>query len=70
MPIVTVDLEFKFGQMVYLKTDIYQYPRQVVGVFLDISDTMLYKLQQGNSSSTHYAMGITADKDSVITLTN
>jgi hypothetical protein len=46
---------FKLGQLVYLKTDLDQLPRQVVAITFNISGgTPIYTLSSGDLSSGHH----------------
>ena len=65
--IVTIDLEFEPGQIVYLKTDEDQQPRLVVG-FYWVYGQLRYELMCGVTRSPHYADEITVDKNFVLTL--
>ena len=65
-----IEVSFRFGDIVYLKTDQDQKPRMVISYLVDKSNEVLYKLQQGTYSDYHYEMEITSEKDIILTTTN
>lgn len=68
---VTLDLSFDIGEAVYLKTDIDQFPRFVVGITIKPNRVVVYDLQSGDKAITsHYAFEISSEKDVLMTSTN
>jgi hypothetical protein len=55
--------EFNFGQVVYLKTDTEQYPRQVIGVKGTADGGILIHLISETESSLHYECEISEEPD-------
>lgn len=53
---------YNFGDMVYLKTDIEQKPRMVVGFILSGKDDLIYKLACAEEVSEHYEIEIVKNK--------
>lgn len=64
-----IDMAFEIGDQVYLKTDIDQRPRIVVGIILRESGH-LYQLVQGTIISDHYTMEISKEVNVLIKSTN
>ena len=51
--IITVDIQFNIGDLVYLVTDPYQYPRIITGIFLR-KTLVSYELSLGENLSAHF----------------
>lgn len=67
---VTVRCKFNYGQVVYVKTDINQDPRQVIGVQGTADGGMLIKLTIDGEASWHYECEISEDKDVMLAMSN
>jgi N-formylglutamate amidohydrolase len=67
---VTIRCKFNYGQIVYVKTDINQDPRQVIGVQGTADGGMLIKLTIDGDASWHYECEITEEKDIMLTMNN
>lgn len=61
--IITVDIEFAIGEIVYLKTDDEQRRRIVTAIKFCPDDSLLYELICGTLQSCHYAFEISAEED-------
>lgn len=64
--IVTIEIEFEIGQVVYLKTDTDQTPRMVTQIAISGSGGLLYRLTCGTNESFHYEIEISAEKNLVM----
>lgn len=60
-----VELPYKYGQTVYLKTDVEQYCRMVTGYKLGYN-TVLIELTCGTNISYHYEYEISEEKEVLI----
>jgi len=69
MPIL-IRCRLDFGQIVYVKTDIAQDPRQVIGVQGTADGGMLIKLSTDGDVTWHYECEISEDRDTVLAMTN
>jgi len=69
MPIL-IRCNFDYGQIVYVKTDIAQDPRQVIGVQGTADGGMLIKLSTDGDITWHYECEISEDRDTVLAMTN
>ncbi len=69
MPIL-IRCRFDFGQIVYVKTDIAQDPRQVIGVQGTADGGMLIKLSTDGDVTWHYECEISEDRDTVLAMSN
>lgn len=67
MPIVKLNLDFKIGQTVFLKTDTEQFERLVTGYFV-AQQAITYTLACGEITTDHYAFEMSADKNVLIGL--
>jgi N-formylglutamate amidohydrolase len=67
---VTVRCKFNYGQVVYVKTDINQDPRQVIGVQGTADGGMLIKLTIDGDASWHYECEISEEKDVMLAMSN
>lgn len=65
--ILTVDIPYPWGTIVYLKTDTEQRPYIVIGVKLCCDGGLLVELQAGTVSSFHYPVEISAEKNILLT---
>lgn len=66
----TIRCKFDYGQIVYVKTDINQDPRQVIGVQGTADGGMIIKLTIDGDASWHYECEITEEKDIILTMNN
>ena len=57
------DIEYKIGDLVYLVTDVEQYPRMITGIGLRANNNVTYCLALGAIESWHYPIEISAEKD-------
>lgn len=60
-----VDNQYNIGDIVYLKTDEDQLPRQVYSIELYHNGELMYKLVQGIQTSSHYEFELSYDKNLV-----
>ena len=67
---IMVRCKFDYGQVVYVKTDINQDPRQVIGVQGTADGGMLIKLTIDGDASWHYECEISEEKDVVLAMSN
>ena len=67
---ILVRCKFNYGQVVYVKTDITQDPRQVIGVQGTADGGMLIKLTIDGDASWHYECEISEEKDIMLTMNN
>lgn len=65
MAILTVDLKFSEGDIVYLATDPDQQPRMVVAILIE-GGRITYRLSMGQVTSWHGEMEIAAEKNVLI----
>jgi len=65
---IVVRCRFDYGQIVYVKTDIEQDPRQVIGVQGTADGGMLIKLSTDGNVSWHYECEITEEKDILLAI--
>lgn len=66
---MVIDNKFEIGDEVYLKTDIEQYCRIIIGMNISKVD-ISYTLSCGIVESTHYDFEISTEKDVLITSSN
>lgn len=64
-----IDFKYPFGDIVYLKTDIEQLPRQILQVSAT-SNGVMYQLTQETFVSWHYEFEIQAEKDIILSTSN
>jgi hypothetical protein len=64
--ILTVDIPFEWGDIVYLKTDVDQKPYIVIGVKCCADGGVLIELQSGTVNSSHYIIEIASEKNVLI----
>lgn len=62
MPVIKLNVEFKIGDTVYLKTDPEQYERLVIAYIVENKD-ISYQLACGEDQSIHSDYEISAEKD-------
>ena len=67
---IIIKSDLSYGQIVYLKTDIDQLPRQVVAIQGTADGGMLIKLVHELDISWHYRCEISTERDIVLTTTN
>lgn len=67
---VIIRSRFDYGQIVYVKTDIAQDPRQIVGIQGTADGGMLIKLSTDGDISWHYECEISDEKDVMLTMNN
>lgn len=58
---LNIDVPFDFGQIVYLKTDIEQLPRQVLAVKVGADNSINVMLTQGEEAGWHYLFEISTE---------
>ena len=58
---INVDIPFSFGQIVFLKTDIEQLPRQVIAVKISADNSVNVMLSQGEDIDWHFLVEISAE---------
>jgi len=63
---MTIHNQFEMGEIVYLKTDPEQRPRQIVGIVLSIDGGMLYKCVAGLEVDLHFEAELLRDRDMVM----
>lgn len=66
---MVIDNKFDFGDIVYLATDIEQLPRIVTRIYID-PNYLCYELSCGTTTSNHYELEITAEKNTLLTYSN
>jgi hypothetical protein len=69
MPII-VRCKYDYGQIVYVRTDVDQYPRQIIGVQGTADGGMLIKLSTDGDISWHYDCELSGEKDLMLSLNN
>lgn len=62
MPMMVIDNKYDFGDVVYLITDEEQKPRIVCSFEIYKGGEILYRLNSGTASSSHYEFEITNQK--------
>lgn len=62
------EIEFSINDTVYLKTDIEQEEHQVIGIMIRPTG-IIYYVAKGPFESTHYAIELTKEKNTLKTLT-
>jgi hypothetical protein len=67
---IIVKCNLDFGQIVYVKTDISQDPRQVIGVQATADGGKLIKLSTDGEISWHYECEISEEKDILMATSN
>ena len=67
---IIVRSKFDYGQLVYIKTDIQQDARQVIGVQGTADGGILIKLTIDGDVSWHYECEISEDKDIMMITSN
>lgn len=65
---IMVRCRFDYGQIVYVKTDVVQDPRQIVGIQGTADGGMLIKLSTDGNISWHYECEISDEKDILLTM--
>ena len=65
---IIVRCRFDYGQIVYVKTDVVQDPRQIVGIQGTADGGMLIKLSTDGNISWHYECEISDEKDILLTM--
>ena len=61
--IVTIDIPYQYGDILYLKSDPEQYKRLLIGVRHCADNGILLELQCGTSNSYHYPIEVTTERD-------
>lgn len=64
-----VDLLFDIGEIVYLKTDINQYPWMVTSIWLKETG-LFYELSQGSNYSGHFGFEISKERNVELIIKN
>jgi hypothetical protein len=67
---VLIRCKYDFGQIVYVKTDIAQDPRQIIGVQGTADGGMLIKLSTDGDISWHYECEISDERDMMLKMDN
>lgn len=67
---IVVRTKYDYGQIVFVKTDIDQYPRQVIGVQGTADGGLLIKLSTDGDISWHYECEISEEKDILLAIDN
>ena len=67
---IIVRSKFDYGQVVYIKTDINQDPRQIIGVQGTADGGLLLKLTIDGDMSWHYECEISEENDVVLAMSN
>lgn len=68
---VTLEINYQIGQTVYLRTDVEQLPRVVVGYCVRPGNQIIYDIQQADKNATaHSDFEISSVRDVVMTSTN
>lgn len=67
---ITIEIEFYFGDMVYIKSDPEQRVRQVTDIEIKPSGLVMYHLSCGPESSPHYDFELTKDRNILLTSNN
>lgn len=60
--------KFDYGQIVYVKTDLQQDPRQVIGIQGTADGGMLVKLTIDGDVSWHYECELTEEKNTLLAI--
>ena len=63
---INIDVPFQFGQIVYLKTDIEQLPRQLIAVKVSADNSINVCLTQGEDVDWHFLVEISAKMNNQI----
>jgi hypothetical protein len=67
---IMIRCKFDYGQIVYVKTDTAQDPRQIIGVQGTADGGMLIKLSTDGDISWHYECEISDEKDTILAMSN
>jgi hypothetical protein len=67
---ILVRCKLDFGQIVYVKTDTNQDPRQVIGVQATADGGMLIKLTIDGDATWHYECEVSEEKDVMLSINN
>jgi hypothetical protein len=67
---ITVRSKLDFGQVVYIKTDVDQFPRQVIGVQATADGGILIKVTTDGEATWHYECEINEEKDILLSMNN
>lgn len=67
---ILIRCRFDFGQIVYVRTDIAQDPRQIIGVQGTADGGMLIKLSTDGDVTWHYECEISEDRNTVLAMSN
>lgn len=65
-----LDEKFSLGEIVYLNTDIEQYPRCVTGYKIRPGGLIIYMLSCEGEETSHYDIEITKEKNQNLKLTS
>ncbi len=60
---MVIDNKYEIGQIVYLKTDPYQYARQIYSFEVYKGGEILYRCICGTAVSAHYVFELTVERD-------
>lgn len=61
-----IDNKYNIGDEVYLKTDIDQHKRLIIGIWITSVSSIIYELAQGVEKSWHTEQEITKEKTLVL----
>jgi hypothetical protein len=67
---IVVRCKYNYGQIVYIKTDTAQDPRQVIGVQGTADGGMLIRVTIDGESSWHYECELSDEKDIMLAMNN
>lgn len=60
---MTIRNQFELGEIVYLKTDLDQHPRQIISITVSIDGGMFYKCVAGLETDIHFEAELSREKD-------
>jgi len=64
-----MNIKYKIGEIVFLKTDVEQLPRMVTGILLRATN-YIYYLSNSTIETTHYEFEITMEINEIIKMFN
>lgn len=67
---IVIRCQYDYGQIVYIKTDLAQDPRQIIGVQGTADGGILIKVTTDGEVSWHYECEISDEKDIVLAMNN
>lgn len=66
---MNIKTQYDIGEEAYLKSDPYQYKRQIIEININPGSFLMYKLTVGVEASWHHEIELRRDKDEVLKLT-